>query len=90
MDRCIRRENLALFRERLAEVITEEQRCSGRGKGTHTAVAEYCELNGVSTEAVLRSIDEGLLRAVKVGHRRLVIAGQQGKSSSLCKDEHAS
>jgi hypothetical protein len=47
------------------------------------SIAEYCEMNGLSREAVARSIDDGLLRVVKIGHRRLVIAGQRGKPNPI-------
>lgn len=38
------------------------------------SIAEFCALNGLSREAVLKSIDDGELRIVKLGQRRLILA----------------
>jgi len=38
------------------------------------SIAEFCDLTGLSKAVVLRSIDDGSLRSVKVGIRRLILA----------------
>lgn len=40
------------------------------------SLEEFCEKTGLSRKTVLRSIDEGSLRIVKVGHRQLILARQ--------------
>jgi excisionase family DNA binding protein len=39
-------------------------------------IAEFCEMTGLNRAAVLRDIDKGSLRVVKVGARRLILAPQ--------------
>lgn len=38
------------------------------------SIAEFCDMTGLSKAAVLLSMDDGSLRNVKVGHRRLILA----------------
>jgi excisionase family DNA binding protein len=38
------------------------------------SIPEFCAMTGLSRAAVLRSIDDGSLRAIKVGNRRLILA----------------
>jgi excisionase family DNA binding protein len=52
-----------------------ETRVVELSRTTYT-IAEFCEMTGLSRAVVLRSIDNGSLRAVKVGSRRLILAGQ--------------
>jgi excisionase family DNA binding protein len=51
---------------------------------THT-IAEFCETTGLSRAAVLRLIDSGSLRSVKVGTRRLIFAP---KPLPCCQQVH--
>jgi excisionase family DNA binding protein len=37
-------------------------------------IAEFCEITGMGRATLLRSIDDGSLRTVKVGTRRLILA----------------
>jgi hypothetical protein len=39
-------------------------------------IREFCDKTGLSEEEVLRSIDDGSLRVVKIGIRRLILARQ--------------
>jgi hypothetical protein len=39
-------------------------------------IAEFCEMTGLNRAAVLRDVDRGSLRVVKVGARRLILAPQ--------------
>jgi hypothetical protein len=38
------------------------------------SIAEFCDMTGLSRSAVLLSMDDGSLRNVKVGNRRLILA----------------
>jgi hypothetical protein len=38
------------------------------------SIAEFCDMTGLSRAAVLLSMDDGSLRNVKVGNRRLILA----------------
>ena len=38
------------------------------------SIAEFCEKTSLTRQAVLRSIDEGSLRIVRIGHRQLILA----------------
>jgi excisionase family DNA binding protein len=40
------------------------------------SIAEFCAITGLSRAAVFRSIEDGSLRAIKVGSRRLILARQ--------------
>ncbi|WP_291686804.1 hypothetical protein [Bradyrhizobium sp.] len=39
-------------------------------------IEEFCDLTGLSETAVARSMKDGTLRTVRIGHRRLVLAHQ--------------
>ena len=38
------------------------------------SIAEFCAMTGLSRSEVLRAIDDGSLRVVKLGTRRLILA----------------
>jgi excisionase family DNA binding protein len=38
------------------------------------SIAEFCDMTGQSRPEVLRAIDDGSLRVVKLGTRRLILA----------------
>jgi excisionase family DNA binding protein len=40
------------------------------------SIAEFCDVTGLSRATVLRSIDEGALRIIKIGNRRLIVTRQ--------------
>jgi hypothetical protein len=40
------------------------------------SISEFCDMTGLSRVAVLRSMDDGTLRTVKIGKRRLILAQQ--------------
>lgn len=40
------------------------------------SISEFCDVTGLSRAAVLRSMDDGTLRTVKIGNRRLILAQQ--------------
>jgi hypothetical protein len=40
------------------------------------SIAEYCEMSGLSKAMVLSFIDDGTLRIVRLGQRRLILARQ--------------
>ena len=44
------------------------------------SIAQFCEKTGLSREAVLKSIDDGRLRIMKLGKRRLILAGPPSES----------
>jgi len=50
-----------------------EERVVPLTRATYT-IAEYCVLTGLRRAAVLRSIDDGTLHMVKIGHRRFILA----------------
>jgi CRP/FNR family transcriptional regulator len=52
-----------------------EKRIVPLSRATYT-IKEFCDQTGLSEEDVLRSIDDGSLRVVKIGIRRLILARQ--------------
>jgi len=45
-----------------------------------SSIEEFCEKTGQTREAVLRLINDGTLRTVKIGYRRLVLTKMPGRS----------
>ena len=52
------------------------------------SVAEYCAMTGLSRATVTRLMDDGILRTVKVGFRRLILAKKI--SSGMARPVHGS
>ena len=50
-----------------------EQRIVPLARATYS-IAEFCDMTGLSKTKVVRLIDDGILRTVKLGHRRLILA----------------
>jgi hypothetical protein len=50
-----------------------EERVVPLARATYS-IAEFCDMTGLSRAAVLLSMDDGSLRNVKVGNRRLILA----------------
>jgi hypothetical protein len=50
-----------------------EKRVVPLARATYS-IAEFCDMTGLSRAAVLLSMDDGSLRNVKVGNRRLILA----------------
>jgi hypothetical protein len=50
-----------------------EKRVVSLARATYS-IAEFCDMTGLSRAAVLLSMDDGSLRNVKVGNRRLILA----------------
>jgi hypothetical protein len=46
------------------------------------SLVEFCERTGLGEKAVLRAIDAGSLRTVKVGHRQLILDQQASDPSA--------
>jgi hypothetical protein len=40
------------------------------------SIAKFCDVTGLSETAVVRAVDGGTLRTVRIGHRRLILAQQ--------------
>jgi hypothetical protein len=50
-----------------------EKRVVPLARATYS-IAEFCDMTGLSRAAVLLSMDDGSLRNVKVGNRKLILA----------------
>jgi excisionase family DNA binding protein len=50
-----------------------EERIVPMARSTYS-ISEFCEKSGLSRVDVLRLINDGTLRVVKLGHRRLILA----------------
>jgi hypothetical protein len=44
------------------------------------SIAEFCDITGMGKAAVLRPVDDGSLRIVKIGTRRLILAPRIARS----------
>lgn len=62
-----------------------EKRIAPLTRATYT-IREFCDQTGLSEAAVLRSIDDGSLRVMKIGIRRLILARQLRTPSVLRPD----